>query len=155
MSIKTAKKFYRILTVIALILTTPAQMALAQGQGALIIRNDPGGRIDTRGVEVEKLRAEGRRVELRGEVCLSACTMYLGLDNVCVDHRTQFGFHGPSTYGRPMPPEYFEYWSQVLASHYLPPLSNWFMTTARYSLVELHTLPGTELIRLGYKDCDA
>lgn len=132
-----------------------AGIALGQGIGALIIRNDMGGRIDTRAVEIEKLKSEGRAVELRGEVCLSSCTMYLGLDNVCVDHRTKFGFHGPSEYGRPMPTEYFEYWSEFLAGYYKKPLSRWFMTKARFTLHDYFPLSGKELIRMGYADCDA
>lgn len=151
---KRAKGIFGTITLTLALLAGASQAVFAQGQGALIIRNDPGGRIDTRAVEITKLRAEGRRVELRGEVCLSSCTMFLGLDNVCVDHRTQFGFHGPSSYGRPMPPEYFEYWSQVLAKNYTAPLKTWYMTKARYKLDGYYPISGEELIRLGYQDCD-
>lgn len=142
-----------ILTV-ALILTSPTyDGAHAQGLGVLIIRNDLGGRIDLRAQEIARLRAEGRTVELRGEACVSACTMYLGLDDVCVDPRTTFGFHGPSSYGVPMPPEYFEYWSKFLAGYYKKPLSDWFMKSARYELHAIYNLSGEELIRLGYRPC--
>lgn len=125
----------------------------AQGLGALIIRNDLGGRIDIRAQEIAQLRHDRRPVELRGEACVSACTMYLGLEDVCVDPRTTFGFHGPSSYGIPMPPEYFEYWSQFLAGYYNAPLSDWFLTTARFRLHTLYTVSGQELIRLGYRPC--
>lgn len=139
---------------IALILSgIPVSRVQAQGLGALIIRNDLGGRIDIRAQEIARLRAEGRAVELRGEACVSACTMYLGLDDVCVDPRTTFGFHGPSSYGVPMPPEYFEYWSEFLAGYYNAPLSDWFMKTARYELNSIYNVSGEELIRLGYRPC--
>lgn len=141
------------LTVALILSSNPGGDAQAQGLGALIIRNDLGGRIDVRAQEIARLRAEGRAVELRGEACVSACTMYLGLEDVCVDPRTTFGFHGPSSYGVPMPPEYFEYWSQFLASYYKKPLSDWFLKTARYELHSIYNLSGKELIRLGYRPC--
>lgn len=134
--------------------TMPAGVQ-AQGLGALIIRNDLGGRIDLREQEIIKLRTEGRAVELRGEACVSACTMYLALDTVCVDPRTTFGFHGPSSYGKPMPPEYFEYWSQFLANHYVQPLRDWYLATARYELHQIYNISGRDLIRMGYRACDA
>lgn len=146
--------FARTLRVITLIMATIVPAGLqAQGLGALVIRNDLGGRIDLREQEIIKLRNEGRAVELRGEACISACTMYLALENVCVDPRTTFGFHGPSSYGKPMPPEYFEYWSQVLASHYIAPLRDWYMKTARYELHSVYNISGRDLIRLGYQAC--
>lgn len=149
--LRFAKTFILILSLI--LTTVPQTSAQAQGLGALIIRNDLGGRIDIRAQEIARLRSEGRAVELRGEACVSACTMYLGLENVCVDPRTTFGFHGPSSYGVPMPPEYFEYWSEFLASYYKKPLSDWFMETARYELHAIYNLPGEELIKLGYRPC--
>lgn len=142
-----------ILTFVLSLSSLPVGSVQAQGLGALIIRNDLGGRIDIRAQEIARLRAEGRSVELRGEACVSACTMYLGLDDVCVDPRTTFGFHGPSSYGIPMPPEYFEYWSEFLAGYYNAPLSDWFMKTARYELHAIYNLSGTELIKLGYHPC--
>ena len=135
---------------LALSLIPPAQ---AQGLGALIIRNDLGGRIDIRAQEIARLRAQGRAVELRGEACVSACTMYLGLENVCVDPRTTFGFHGPSSYGKPMPAENFEYWSKFLAGYYKPVLSDWYMKTARFELHDIYNISGRDLIRLGYRAC--
>lgn len=142
-----------ILTIALILSGIPTNSVQAQGLGALIIRNDMGGRIDIRAQEIARLRAEGRAVELRGEACVSACTMYLGLEDVCVDPRTTFGFHGPSSYGRPMPPEFFEYWSQFLAGYYNKPLSEWFLKTARYELHAIYNVSGEELIRLGYRPC--
>lgn len=131
----------------------PISGVSAQGQGALIIRNDMGGRIDVRAKEIAALRSEGRPVELRGEVCLSSCTMFLALDTTCVDQRTQFGFHGPSEYGRAMTPEWFEYWSVFLGGYYKPALRKWFMEKARYKLDGYTPISGAELVRLGYKPC--
>jgi len=130
------------------------QIAGAQGLGALIIKNDIGGRVDVRMREIERLRSEGRPVELRGEGCTSSCTMFLVLENVCVDPRTTFNFHGPSFYGIPLSPESFEYWSKVLASYYKEPLREWYLEKARYRLMTYYPISGKELIRLGYRACE-
>lgn len=117
-----------------------------------VVRADPGGLIATREREVQRLRASGDRVELRG-TCNSACTMYLGLDNICVHRRASFGFHGPSSYGKPLPKPEFDHWSQIMAQNYREPLRSWFMETARYRLDNPLRVSGAELIRLGYPEC--
>lgn len=118
-----------------------------------IIGNDRGGVVGTRAAEIQKLKSSGQRVEIRGRICLSSCTMYLGAGNVCVNPDTRFGFHGPSFYGRPLEPRYFEYWSDVIADHYPAPLRSWFMNTARYRQSGYYTVLGAELIRLGVESC--
>lgn len=140
----------------ALILAAPAATAQSQylaAQGVLIVRNDPGGVVSKRANEINQLRAKGIRVELRGQVCLSSCTMYLGLPNTCVFKGTTFGFHGPSYYGTKLSDNDFEYWSQVIASHYPPRLRNWFMSTARYKISDYYRVKGSELIRMGVREC--
>lgn len=119
---------------------------------ALVVRADAGGLLATRDREVDRLRASGERVELRG-TCNSACTMYLGLENICIDRRASFGFHGPSSYGRPLPAAEFERWSQIMARNYREPLKTWFLDTARYEIGGQLRLSGAELIRLGYPEC--
>lgn len=121
--------------------------------GALIIGNDRGGVIGTRAEEISRLRFEKRRVEIRGGICLSSCTMYLGVGNICVSTDTRFGFHGPSYYGQPLAPEYFEYWSNVIASHYPPTIRNWFLSRARFEASSYTTLLGSELIKHGVQKC--
>lgn len=117
-----------------------------------VVRSDPGGLIGIRDREVQRLRASGDRVELRG-TCNSACTMYLGLDNICIDRRASLGFHGPSSYGKPLPAAEFERWSQIMARNYREPLKSWFLDTARYDITGQKRLSGAELIRLGYPEC--
>jgi len=139
-----------------------AQQALAQVRpthsgtppsgSVKVVRGDPGGLLAPRQAEVQRLRASGRRVELRG-TCNSACTMYLGLENVCVDRRASFGFHGPSSYGRPLPATEFERWSRIMAEGYREPLKSWFLDTARHDISGHKRLSGAELIRLGYPEC--
>lgn len=128
--------------------------AVAQGPAVVVIRDDPGGEIPARIHQMAELRAEGVKVELRGSLCASACTLLLGLDDVCVDRQTRFAFHGPSHYGTPLPPESFEYWSSFMARQYREPIRTWFMTTARFTITGYSTLTGADLIRYGYPACD-
>lgn len=130
-----------------------AQPSAAQS-AALIVGNDRGGVIGTRAQEVMQLKAENRRVEIRGGICLSSCTMYLGAGNVCVSPETRFGFHGPSYYGQPLLPVHFDYWSEVLASHYPPAVRQWFLDRARHTTNGYHTVLGKELIRHGVAACN-
>jgi hypothetical protein len=125
----------------------------AVGQQVLVVGNDMGGIVRTRAVEVQQINATGTRVEIRGDICLSSCTMYLGAGNVCVSPETDFGFHGPSFFGADLPPRDFEYWSLVMASHYNAPLREWFMREARFRQLTHYTVTGQELIRIGYPAC--
>ena len=123
----------------------------APGQ-VLVVRNDPGGLIGARSRALEVLRASGQRVELRG-YCSSACTLYLGLENICVTASARFGFHGPSWYGAPLDADAFELWSQVMARAYVPALRDWYLTKARYELGAPLIISGRELIKMGYPAC--
>lgn len=118
-----------------------------------VVGNDRGGRLKVRLDEIQKLRGQGVRVEIRGAVCLSSCTLYLGAGDVCVASDTRFGFHGPYYRSRPISAERFEYWSRRMAEHYPPPLRDWFLTEARYVSNGYLSLSGAELIRLGVARC--
>ena len=98
------------------------------------------------------LAATGQRVEILG-TCLSACTMYLELPNVCVSPAAVFGFHGPSWYGKALSPDQFDRWSQVMARGYREPLKSWYLTTARYETSGYFRLSGSDLIGMGYPRC--
>ncbi|WP_245861024.1 hypothetical protein [Rhodobacter maris] len=118
----------------------------------LIVSADGGGYLARRSDRIAQMRATGQRVEIRG-TCISACTMYLSLPNVCVTPSAVLGFHGPSENGRPLPPRDFEYWSQVMAANYAEPLRSWFLSTARYNTSGYYQISGAQLIRMGYQQC--
>ena len=126
--------------------------APAQERAVLVVTADLGGDVGRRQARIRELRREGQRVELRG-TCLSACTMYLGLPNVCVDPAARFGFHGP--YGRfgHLPTDAFDHWSRVISDRFLPPLRQWFMSSGRHGGRKLKLVKGAELIRMGYTRC--
>ncbi|WP_373355355.1 hypothetical protein [Pseudoroseicyclus sp. CXY001] len=119
----------------------------------LVIGDDRGGVVSTRVQLLDRLRASGQRVEIRGNICYSACTLYLGAGDVCVSPTTNFGFHGPSNRGAPLAPQTFERWSNIMASYYREPLRSWFMRDARYLRVNMRHMTGRELIRMGYRSC--
>ncbi|MGY9047329.1 hypothetical protein P775_23920 [Puniceibacterium antarcticum] len=119
----------------------------------IVVATDHGGPLRERAELVEKLRREGRRVEIRGRKCLSSCTMFLGAGDVCVSPRTIFGFHGPSNYGRALPAKQFEYWSRRMAGFYPPELRVIYMKKWRYLGTDYKRVTGLELIAIGYPPC--
>jgi hypothetical protein len=71
------------------------------------ISDDVGGRIGAYVDQYSAIRASGERVVIDG-VCLSACTLVLGIvpsDRICVTRRATLGFHAawmPGPQGRPV-----------------------------------------------------
>ncbi|MFV2034775.1 MAG: hypothetical protein ACC631_06655 [Halocynthiibacter sp.] len=124
----------------------------ARGQ-VVVVSNDRGGLVGRRAEQIETIRATRQRVEIRGRICLSSCTMYLGLPNTCISPDTSFGFHGPSFYGTALSPADFEYWSAVIASYYPQPLRDWYMREGRTRISNYFRISGRELIRMGIKQC--
>ena len=142
---------------LALLLGLSTQEATAQtyqgrSSAPLIVRNDLGGDVGVRANRIRAMADAGQSVEIRGSACYSACTMYLGLPRSCISRNTQFGFHRPSFYGAALPPDQFEFWSQVIAAHYPPAIKSWYLSQGRYS-ANLQMLSGAQLIGLGVPEC--
>ena len=138
---------------LALTLGLATMSTQAVAQQSLIIGDDRGGLVGQRAQEVNVLKQIGQRVEIRGNICYSTCTMYLGASNVCISPTTTFGFHGPSRSGRPLPADQFERWSRLMASYYNGPLQQWFMQEGRHTISDVYRLSGSQLIQLGYRTC--
>ena len=124
-------------------------LALAQ---PMVIREDHGGPLPARLQEIEVLRREARPVEIRG-ICFSSCTLYLGLNDVCLSPQAVIGLHGPSWKGAPLGPLAFEEWSQVFARSYKEPLRGWYLRVGRYELKRIYRFKGQQLIDWGYPSC--
>ncbi|WP_281982821.1 hypothetical protein [Thalassorhabdomicrobium marinisediminis] len=118
-----------------------------------VVGNDRGGLLYDRLVALRDLRASNTGVQIRGRVCYSTCTMYLGLPDVCVSPQTTFGFHGPSSYGRRLASADFEMTSRMIAAHYPAPLRNWYLSEGRYRLSGLYYLDGQQIINMGIRAC--
>jgi len=153
--------FFRSLTRLLLILaiSMPAVFAGAYSSVAktrtVVVVDDRGGSVIQRARLIKKYQAEGTRVEIRGEYCLSACTMYLSLRRTCVAPETDFGFHGPSSrlYGIALSAGAFERWSRLMADYYPEPIKAWFLKTARHRIVGFYTVKGADLIAMGITGC--
>lgn len=127
--------------------------APAKAEQSFVVGSDRGGYLHDRLIELENLQRNGVLVEIRGRVCYSTCTMFLGLPGTCVDPDTVFGFHGPSRSGRRLAPKDFDYFSRVMASYYPEPLRKWFMDKGRNRINGVHKIKGTEIIRMGIPAC--
>ncbi len=164
--------FYRILSrvcmftvfLIALLLDGRMQSAEAQQSARvlsqplvsmrpLVVRNDRGGLLRERLREIGQLRESGRPVAIKGGVCFSTCTMFLGLPQTCVSPNTTFGFHGPSSYGRPLDPVTFERASQAIARYYPPALQRWYLDKGRYKIRSLYRISGDQIVAMGIREC--
>jgi len=118
----------------------------------IVVNNDMGGLIRERVQEINEIQRQKDRVKIKGRFCYSTCTMFLIVDDMCVSPYTRFGFHGPSYYGKPLSPDRFAYWSNVMASHYPEPIRNWFLSTV-IAKESTTVLMGSDLIRLGFEEC--
>lgn len=115
----------------------------------LKVGNDRGGKLRDQVARLDVLRVSGQPVEITGNICFSTCTMYLGLPQTCVSPATTFGFHGPSSYGRPLDQDTFERASRIIVAHYPPVLHDWYMAYGRHERTGLLRVTGAHLIRIG------
>lgn len=147
------------LLLLPLLLTaaTPSSVSASeqwiQSGRVLVVGSDRGGLLKARARLVQQLWQDGRKVEIRGQVCLSSCTMFLGARNVCVNPNTVFGFHGPSNFGRPLPRDQFDFWSNVMSRNFPASLRNTFMATWRHRIDGYESVTGAQLIRQGFRSC--
>ena len=91
-------------------LTVAAITAITTGGASATMRisDDVGGRIGAYVDQYSAVRNSGERVVIDG-VCLSACTLVLGIvprNRICVTRRAMLGFHAawmPGPQGKPVP----------------------------------------------------
>ncbi|QQA42868.1 hypothetical protein [Pelagovum pacificum] len=121
--------------------------------GTYTVRNDPGGLLTNRVNEIHRLKQTGQPIRVTGRYCNSTCTMFIGLPNACIDPNTSFGFHGPSSYGRPLDPATFDSASRIMSVNYPPQLRQWFMSEGRHRINGMHRISGAQLINMGVRAC--
>jgi lipoprotein-anchoring transpeptidase ErfK/SrfK len=124
----------------------PIALAGTGAYGAEVVHgNDEGGLL---GEYVEKYRAmaaRGDRLVVDGP-CYSACTLALGIVDVCTTPRASFGFHmaqSMTLFG------YFPsyYWSRYMMAHYPPEIRAWIVSKGGLT-PDLKILRGEELAAL-------
>lgn len=139
------------LALISILVTFAVTAALAAGSS---LPYAEGGYLPDFVKIVREYNESGDEFRIEG-VCKSACTMFLGIRNVCVERAAQLMFHaghdiaedrtGPDTRAsRAMLYRYSESLQRYL-------LDGHYMDTDAY-----HSLPGNVLIeRFGYRECPA
>jgi len=121
-------------------------LAGLEAYGAEVVHgNDQGGLL---GEYVEKYRAMAARGDtlVVDGPCYSACTLALGIVDVCATPRASFGFHmaqSMTLFG------YFPnyYWSRYMMAHYPPEIRGWIVSKGGLT-PDLKVLSGEELAGL-------
>jgi hypothetical protein len=134
-----------------------AIMAIVSTGAAATMRisDDVGGRIGTYVDQYSAIRASGERVVIDG-VCLSACTLVLGIvprHRICVTRRAMLGFHAawmPGPQGRPVPSAIG---TRALWDMYPPQVRRWINSRGGLS-AKMMFLRGRELLSM-YPECRA
>lgn len=115
------------------------------------VRIDPGGSVADRMQQFERIERSGHLFRIDG-MCISACTMYLGLKNVCVAPRTVLGFHSSYTSnGLSASPS--KYGNAVVMSYYPEKVKKWVETKKAFDSLELTPMTAEEAWDLGLPKC--
>jgi len=116
----------------ALALTAACEVSNSEGS-IVHIRYDEGGIIQNYEKRIALANRLGQTVVIDGQ-CMSACTMFLGADRVCVTDRAEFKFHGaiPTAIGETRKNQ-----NEVMSAYYPAPLRQWFYNSGahRYTIV--------------------
>ena len=127
--------------------------AATAASATMRISDDVGGRIGAYVDQYSAVRNSGERVVIDG-VCLSACTLVLGIvprDRICVTRRAMLGFHAawmPGPQGKPVPSAVG---TQALWDLYPQNVRRWINSRGGLS-TKMMFLRGTELTSM-YPEC--
>jgi hypothetical protein len=115
---------------------------------------DTGGSVNERLQDIQEINKNEGYVRIMG-TCLSACTLYLGLDNYCVHKEAVFGFHGPRSPKNklPLPKIEFDRVSHLMASHYPDKIKKWFLSEGRMKIDGYYKIKGLDMIKIGAPPC--
>jgi hypothetical protein len=123
----------------------------AFAEGTSLGHGEGGGIVDFLSI-VQQYNANGELFRIQG-VCKSACTLFLGIRNVCIERDATLMFHaghdiqqnvtGPDTRA-----------SRAMLNRYNTALRKYLLDGHHMDSDEYHTLMGSELIdRFGYREC--
>ena len=130
-----------------------AALGTFDASATMRISDDVGGRIGAYVDQFAAVRNSGERVVIDG-VCLSACTLVLGIvprDRICVTPRATLGFHAawmPGPEGRPIPSAVG---TQALWELYQQHVKRWINARGGLS-PKMMFLRGRELTSM-YREC--
>lgn len=134
---------------IVIVLTSPGSLAFADTSS---LPYSEGGYLPDLVKIVRQYNASGESFRIEG-TCKSACTLFLGIRNVCVERDARLMFHaghdiaenrtGPDTRA-----------SRTMLYRYNEDLRRYLLEGHHMDTEEFHTLSGSELIdRFGYREC--
>ena len=122
-------------------LSSPALAGTSQGWGK-------GGAFGPYDAKIAQENASGEQFRIQG-TCKSACTMFLGIRNVCVERSAVLMFHAGWGHGVITPAATARMTSQYNGALRSYVTSNHFMDTR-----DFHKIPGSVIIsKFGYKEC--
>ena len=126
----------------ALLLRSPAMAGTSQCYGS-------GGRFATYDPIVAAHNRSGELFRIEGR-CQSACTLFLGIRNVCVERSAELAFHGGNDRSGKISPAS----TQHMLNAYRPRLRQYLVAGGYVQTQAFHTISGAELIdKFGYKEC--
>lgn len=105
---------------------------------------------------LRRLNARQTRVEITARQCVSACTMLLAAENLCVSAQTRFRFHGASYLGLfPHPDRRVDQFLTAVYAGKSRTLARWFQENAA-GRMRFVSLRGADFIRWSIaEDCRA
>jgi hypothetical protein len=111
-----------------------------------------GGRFAVYFPIIAKYNKSGERFRIEG-FCRSACTLFLGIRNVCVDRKAFVSFHaGPDRVTKKWGPNSSS--TKTMLRAYKPALRRYLVDGHHVDRRTYHTLSGATLIdRFGYHEC--
>lgn len=121
----------------------------------VIVLEHPGGYLMGTIADVEDIKTLRLPVRIIGRYCYSACTLFLGANDVCVSPTTIFGFHMPSrAHGDQISEAELRASIRKSAAYYRPSLREWWLSEGSRSR-NLMKMTGRDLTRFGYRLCSA
>lgn len=122
--------------------------------GRVVVGDHIGGNLSGMIADVTDINEMSLPVWITGKYCYSACTIFLGSHQVCISRTTQFGFHKPKPEIHKGQLEHgiIQRAIQRAGEYYNATLRNWWIRTGSKS-TSLINISGSELIRIGYKEC--
>ncbi len=113
---------------------------------------DYGGSIFERITTFNMLKDTGVTIKIEG-VCISACTMYLGLPDVCVQDGALFGFHSSFEMDQNGGMKKSDFGNQVLMEFYPDAVKKYVVENKLLDTINLTLVNAKTLWSLGIRKC--
>jgi hypothetical protein len=128
-------------------LSCAATSALAAGSSAGYGGGGPSSRFDP---IVSRYNQSGELFRIEGN-CQSACTLFLGIRNVCIERSATLRFHA----GHAMNAQKILPWAtEHMLNAYKPALRSYLVSHGYTDTIAFHSISGRDLIqRFGYREC--